>query len=58
MKRLLAVLAVAGALLAVSGAPVLSEPNGATSKPCAPGQQGNPEPGFRPPSCWPGTGQR
>lgn len=61
IKRLAALLAVTGALLAPA-APASADPNGAPSKPCAPGQHAGsgqlPEPGFKPPACDPDHGAR
>ena len=45
VKRVLAVLSLAVTLLMALGAPAYAD------GPCAPGQHGNQQPGFKPPSC-------
>jgi hypothetical protein len=49
IKRLLATAMVAGALVATA-APAFADPP-PPPKVCAPGQHGNPQPGFKPGSC-------
>jgi hypothetical protein len=44
-KKVIAVLLMTLSLLVVSGAAAYA------GGPCAPGQHGNPQPGFKPPSC-------
>jgi hypothetical protein len=44
-KKVIAVMVMAMSLLLVSGTAAYAD------GPCAPGQHGNPDPGFKPPSC-------
>jgi hypothetical protein len=58
MRPFLAALAAVGAVLALA-VPASADPGPGGTNPgyvCAPGQQGNPEPGFRPPACYPHHG--
>lgn len=66
-KKILAVTAVAAGVLALGASPVLADPGPGGSGPgeakvCAPGQHANsgqlPEPGFKPPACDPGHGEK
>lgn len=50
LKRLATVLFISAALLAVAS-PALANPGPGGSHACAPGQQGNPEPAFKPAAC-------
>jgi hypothetical protein len=60
VKMMAAAAAAVGVLLSTAGVAVADPGPGGTNpaKVCAPGQQGNPEPGFRPPACEPGTGSK
>lgn len=61
MKRILAVFAIAVGLIVTAATPASADPEPGGNNPayvCAPGQQGNPHPGFKPPACDPGTGNK
>jgi hypothetical protein len=61
VKKLFAAVALMVAALAVSVGPAVADPGPGGTNPgfvCAPGQHGNPHPGFRPPACEPGTGSK
>lgn len=61
MKKILAAVALMVAALAVSAGPAAADPGPGGTNPakvCAPGQHGNPHPGFRPPACEPHHGEK
>jgi hypothetical protein len=50
MKLLVAAL-ITGGVLALAAAPATANPGTGNSFSCAPGQQGNQDPGWKPPAC-------
>ena len=51
IRKALAVAVLAAALGAAFAAPASANPGPGDSHACAPGQQGNPEPAFKPAAC-------
>jgi hypothetical protein len=51
MKKLVAILALTAALIVGSAASAFANPGPGNSNQCAPGQQGNQDPAFKPGSC-------